>query len=542
MYKTKLYFPFLFILCFLISISDGFSQAVEGELIIDLANDMDRNDWFKQFQSELGKGTNIVVKKQLPTRPGIFLIQFNEHEFSSEDIINILERDPGVRGVQKNYKVQLRGITPDDALFGDQWQHFKIKTKDAWDAGTGGINYKGDSIVIAVIDAGCDIFHEDLQNNIFYNDQEVPDDGIDNDNNGYVDDFVGWHIANGDDNHSGNGHGTSVCGIAGAEGNNSIGVAGINWQVKMLIISGWDDTFDILAAYQYVLDMRQLYDSTNGEKGAYIVATNASFGIAWYDGGTPENHPTWCAFYDELGQHGILSSASTINEDFDIDEVGDVPSACSSDYIISVTNVKQNDELGVAGYGLNTIDIGAPGSDIFTTRSNDSYGAFGGTSGATPCVSGAIAWLHSLPSERFQQALSDDLTGTILTLKELILNTADPIEDLAGRSVSGGRLNLSSLLEAFVEIYGKPKESLSIEVKPNLVHSQVIVSFKTPDYFPYRIRIHNALGQLLYDDEIIPNRFEDNEIEIDVFKYSPGVYIATLIKGQIKSSAKFVKM
>ncbi|MBP8754784.1 MAG: S8 family serine peptidase, partial [Chitinophagales bacterium] len=215
----------------------------------------------------------------------------------------------------------MRSTIPNDLSFPLQWNFYNdgttggiadadIDADEAWDITTGGLTALGDSIVIAVIDDGFDINHLDL--NFWKNYNEIPSNGIDDDGNGYIDDFNGWNVLTETDVLDEYLHGTHVSGIAGAKGNNGFGVTGVNWDVKIMAVSIGLAVYEsnALEAYAYVFDQRKLYDETNGEKGAFVVVTNSSFGIDYQ---LPEDYPIWCAMYDSLGRLGILNAAATIN-------------------------------------------------------------------------------------------------------------------------------------------------------------------------------------------------------------------------------------
>ncbi|HLA63151.1 MAG TPA: S8 family peptidase, partial [Rhodothermales bacterium] len=186
------------------------------------------------------------------------------------------------------------------------------------------------------------------------------------------------------------------------------------------------------------------YNETDGAQGALVVSTNSSFGV---DLGQPVNFPIWCGMYDELGAEGILSATATANANFNVDTQGDIPTACPSPYMIAVTNTTRTDtKASGAGYGVTTIDLGAPGTSILSTTPGNAYGNSTGTSMATPHVAGAVALLVSgLSSARFQAYL--DAPGPVaLALKQDILDGTDNINI---NTVTRGRLNLfKALLEA----------------------------------------------------------------------------------------------
>src|SRR5690606_36303758 len=161
-----------------------------------------------------------------------------------------------------------------------------------------------------------------------------------------------------------------VAGVAGALGDNGIGISGVNWNVKTMPIAGSTGVESVaVEAYAYVLEMRALYNETNGEEGALIVVANSSFG-APTSGSDPEDYPIWCAMYDELGAAGVLSCISAPNRNENIDMVSHVPTPRSRNFLLTVTNTNSNYSLSTlvpTAYGAATVDIGAPGTGMWST-------------------------------------------------------------------------------------------------------------------------------------------------------------------------------
>lgn len=317
---------------------------------------------------------------------------------STLEILPWLLQQPEVVSAQQNHYLSLRSnLLPNDPLFSQQWQYLNdgsnggVPNADldadlAWNISTGGMTMAGDSIVIAVIDGGVNKTHPDLVKNLWRNTAETPNDGIDNDGNGYVDDFLGWNVFAQNDNIQGitTQHGTPVTGIIGASGNNNLGVTGVNWNVKIMFVAGGNLESDLLAAYDYILRARLKYNATNGAAGAFVVAANCSWGI---DYGMPANAPLWCAAFDEMGEAGILSVAATANTAVNVDLAGDLPTTCPSDFLLSVTSLNKMDELApTAAWGPVNIDLGAYGEGVFTTSAANQYGVHAGTSFAAPQV------------------------------------------------------------------------------------------------------------------------------------------------------------
>ena len=370
---------------------------------------------------------------------------------------------------QYNHKVTLRtpqSTLPNDPLFSNQWQYINTITNPgtagvdldadlAWDITTGGLTSQNDTIVIAVLDNGISLVHDDFGNNLWRNHAEIPNNNIDDDQNGYVDDFLGWNSTTDNDLIAGGGHGTAVAGIIGAEGSNNNGLSGVNWTVKLMIIRN-DFNVDeakVLTAYGYALTQRKLYNQTQGQKGAFVVASNASWGL---DYGQAVDAPLWCAFYDSLGAYGILNIAATANANVDVDLYGDLPTTCPSDYMVAVTNINNlGYKVSNAAYGNTHIDLGAFGDGVYTTASPTGYGTFGGTSGATPHVTGTVGLLYAAACSNFMSYARIYPDSAALKMKSYLLNGVVPNVDLIGNSVSEGRLNCyNSVLQCFNECPG----------------------------------------------------------------------------------------
>ncbi len=429
----------------------GESPYKEGELIIQLEKTATIETW-------TGKYSSISLKAQrlLSRRLNIWLMEFDPKAVSSESALNMVRYDEAVIAVQFNHYVTLRSILPNDPRFSEQWglhntgqsggtPDADIDAPEAWDLTTGGATAQGDEIVIAVIDGGADLNHQDL--NFWKNIHEIPGNGIDDDNNGYIDDYDGWNAYNHTGNIPSSSHGTHVSGIAGAKGNNGLGVSGVNWNVKIMPIAGSSGTESIVVeAYGYALELRARYNETNGEYGAFVVVTNSSFGV---DYGNPANFPIWCSMYDAMGAEGILSCAATINAHVNVDIVGDVPTGCPSDYLISVTNTTRTDQKNSnAGYGEISIDLGAPGTSILSTLPNNQYGNSSGTSMASPHVAGVVALMFAHANSQLIQEYKNDPAAVALLFKQWLLAGVDPIPALQGITVTGGRLNAHGALQS----------------------------------------------------------------------------------------------
>ncbi len=425
----------------------------QGELLVRA-----KKDQLQSFISNLPLEQGVRIDQQVSKPMDIWLVKFDPVHANEYVLLKQLHGDSRIMEAQLNHLVYLRDTIPNDTDIDEQWQYVNDGTNggvvdadmdidQAWEYTTGGVTALGDTIVVCAIDDGIDTNHVDFEDNLWVNKAEIPNNGIDDDGNGYVDDYKGWNIEDSSDNISGGDHGTPVAGIIGAKGNNGIGVSGMSWNVKVMVVRNDFDTDEaaVIAAYTYPLVMRKKYNETNGAEGAFVVATNASWGINF---GDPADSPLWCAFYDTLGENGIISCGATANADLNVDVDGDLPTACPSDYLISVTNLDRTDtKVGFAAYGLNHVDLGSYGEDAYTTALGNGYEGFGGTSGATPHVAGAVGLLYSIDCNDFAQTARDNPAGAAIMVKNAILASAEPNNSLDGITLTGGKLNMFNAVQ-----------------------------------------------------------------------------------------------
>ena len=452
MMKTK-----VLVLLFFCSTLTAFSQSlqhVQGEVLVRISSDYPIDNLIALNRGFRNQKTKLEKVACISEYMDIWQLRFDYVSIHETDFIESLRHERGVMMAQLNHKLSYRNI-PNDPEFGVQWQYINdgangglvgadIDMDLAWDVATGGTTANGDTIVVCVVDDGLDPTHLDFEGNVWRNRFEIPGNGLDDDNNGYVDDYNGWNVSGQNDQTSQiNWHGTPVAGIVGARGNNNRGVSGVSWNVKvMMVIGGGTTDAQAIAAYSFPLAHRMRYNATNGAEGAFVVATNSSWGL---DFGQPSDAPLWCAFYDTLGVHGILSAGATANRNINVDVQGDLPTGCSSDFLISVTNMDRTDQkVTQAGYGQVTIDLGAFGENTWTTANGNTYGGFGGTSGATPHVAGTIGLLYSAPCPAIANLALGSPAEAALSIKSYILDGVDPNASLQNITVTGGRLNVNN--------------------------------------------------------------------------------------------------
>jgi len=337
---------------------------------------------------------------------------------------------PGVRYAEPDYIVTATQVFPDDPDFSELWGLHNtgqtggtldadIDAPEAWTLITG-----SSDIIVGVIDSGIDYAHPDLAANMWTNPGEIPDNGLDDDSNGYVDDYYGWDFANDDsDPWDDDGHGTHVAGTIGAVGNDGVGIAGINWTVrlaalKFLDASGVGWTSDAVEAVEYATAMG--FDLTNN---------------SWGGGGYTQT------LYDAIaaaGAAGQLFVAAAGNSGLDNDLSPHYPSSYDLDSIIAVAATDHNDQLAsFSNYGATSVDLAAPGVNIYSTLPGNNYDWFNGTSMAAPHVAGAAALLKA-----YNPLLS------ALEIKAALMDSVDPVPGLGGLMVTGGRLNVRLSLDA----------------------------------------------------------------------------------------------
>ena len=285
-------------------------------------------------------------------------------------------------------------------------------------------------IVVAIIDTGIDINHEDLHNNLWKNKGETGLDSkgrsketnkIDDDGNGFIDDVHGWNFVSDNsrikDHH---GHGTHVAGIVGAEGGNGKGISGVSPKVTLMILKYYDPRFSNT-------------DNLANTIKAIKYATKMGAKIINYSGGGTQYSQLEFNAIKQARDKGILFVAAAGNESSNSNKFNYYPAKYSSklNNIISVTAINRSTKiLSSSNWGHLTVHIAAPGENIFSTLPNNKYGHMTGTSQATAFVSGVASLLYAQNRE-----------FDYLAVKNQILSTADEKKSLKSKTITSGKLN-----------------------------------------------------------------------------------------------------
>lgn len=410
-------------------------EHVPGQLIVKFKDGIPA-----EFQDHVIKKIRTSQKHSLANdRSQATVLSFSmiRSEDGLLDIAKTLDALPEVEYVEANYIYRLNDTTPNDPEFSKLYglnnldssgnkTRKDIAATEAWDVTTG-----SKDVLVGVIDTGIDYTHPDLKDNMWTNPGETGLDaegndratnGIDDDNNGYVDDFQGWDFYNGDnDPLDGHSHGTHCAGTIGAKGNNGIGVVGVNWDVSLVGLKVFSDS-----------------GSTNAAILAEAISYSTDLGVdltsnSWGGGGVSNVIRDSIA---EADQAGILFVAAAGNSSSNNDSVPHYPSSYDFGNVVAVASTDRNDRLSsFSSYGLTSVDVGAPGSDIYSTIPGGRYASKSGTSMATPHVAGLLALVKAQYPELNHYQLRDR-----------VFNTANPISSLDGK-VAYGRIDASAALE-----------------------------------------------------------------------------------------------
>lgn len=406
---------------------------VPGEILVKFKSEALPSQ-INSIKSELGLG---LIKKL--KRTGVEHIKMVSN-LPLDKVLSSLRTSGLIEYAEPNY-LRYPDIIPNDFFFNQLWglnntgqtlgtPDADIDAPEAWNIVTGNPNF-----VVVVIDSGMDMSHPDLAANVWTNSGEVPANNLDDDGNGYVDDVHGWDFSGNDNNPSDNvsicsGHGTHVSGTIGAVGNNGAGISGINWNVKIMPLK-------VFRQYLYIYCAAT--DSDIIEAINYAADNGARVSNNSYGGG-----PFSQAFYDAIRASKALYIAAAGNDGLNNNTTPFYPASYNLPNIISVAATDHNDMLAYfSNYGNISVDLSAPGVDIFSTLPNNNYASYNGTSMATPHVVGTAAILWD-----------QDPLATVNEIKWRLLRGVDP----KGLPVlTTGRLNLNNSLNL-------PSPSITIDL------------------------------------------------------------------------------
>lgn len=370
-------------------------------------------------------------------------LQQDENPFMAS---KLLERHPAVSIAEPVMELRIfdsilaefEDVLPDDVQFSKLWHLFNdgqgvgsiegedIDILNAWK------KFKGDpDFLLAIIDTGADFFHPDLVENLWINKDEIPGNGKDDDSNGYIDDIYGYDFQNQDsDPYDDSGHGTHVSGIAGAVGNNGEGIVGINWEINLMQLKAFNNkgrgnTSTAIEAIEYAV-----------ENGAKII--NASWG-------SEDKSRLLEQVILKARQDGVLTIAAAGN---DSKQLKNYPA--TFDTVISVASVDSAGKISEFTNHGPTVDISAPGTAIFSTKVNNTYGTLNGTSMAAPIVSGVAALVWAKHPE-----------FSLVDVENILLSAVDIID--AKEEIGAGRINAKKALE-----FDEPIPTVNLDIDDKL--------------------------------------------------------------------------
>lgn len=412
------------------------------------------NQMLVQFRHAISEDVKESVRARVQAQFGDMVVSQDRRSDAKGDLelwnvppgfgisraVRDLQREPAVEFAEPNWIYQHQAASNDPYYTnGSLWGMYGDGTSPmnpyGSQAGEAWVNFgKTDcsTVYVGIIDEGVMFMHADLAGNVWTNPYD-PMDGVDNDGNGYVDDVNGWDFAGNDNtvyDGTGDDHGTHVSGTVAAKGGNGAGVAGVCWQIRLIAAKflgpGGGTTANAIKAVNYLTDLKI-------QKGLNIVATNNSWGGGGYSQGLSDA-------IAGAGAANILFVVAAGNSGVNVDSSPQYPASYDLANIISVAAIDKAGNLASwSNYGSAGVDLGAPGVGIWSTipkKNNQStYGSYSGTSMATPHVTGAAAlYAAAHPG------------ATAPAIKGAILSTAVPTASLSGKTVTGGRLNISAAL------------------------------------------------------------------------------------------------
>lgn len=453
-------------------------EAVPGEYVVKL-----KDNYAIQSNSIMSQQLGSYIKNTIPEM-NIIVIKRASFELS-DSVVKTLAQNPMVDIVEPNYIYRINK-TPNDPMFGNLWGLNNVGQKDsdkkegvpgvdigavqAWDITTG-----SKDVVVAVIDTGIDYNHPDLKDNLWTNAAELNGKaGVDDDNNGIVDDIYGASFVKADkptgnplDDH---GHGSHCSGTIGAKGDDGKGIVGVAWNVrimgvKFLAADGSGSLEGALMGIDYATKM-----------GAKILSNS------WGGGGYAE---TLKQAIQRSNDAGVLFVAAAGNESNNNDSNPTYPATYDVPNILTVAAVDNRGQLAsFSNYGKSTVHVAAPGVNIYSSIKGGKYDSWSGTSMATPHVSGMAALLASN---------EPNLTG--IEMKQRIISTVKPMSTLRGKVRSGGMANAYSMLTNTV---APPDQNDPVNWKTMSVSASTVHPYANKAKETYEVRVPGATQISIY--------------------------------------------
>lgn len=438
--NKKIFLNFLIFLVLIFGLATGFSNKKtepkykSGEFIVKINSKKHaRTDSLENLIVTNTRGFTVESIRAFVTDPRFAVVKIAEHHLTME-AISTLNRSDDFEYVQPNFVYSLLDV-PNDTEFNKAWGLLNLgqtinnlKGKEGADIGVLPLWEKGivgkKEIIVAVVDTGIDSKHPDLAEQVFVNAGEITGNGVDDDNNGFIDDVSGWNFYSGTNNPmDGHSHGTHCSGTIGAVGNNKKGVPGVNWHVTIMPLKifsdggGYAGDDEVIEAINYAVKM-----------GARVMSNSwggGSFSQAMFEA------------IKNANEKNVMFIAAAGNNYNDNDEYPFYPAGYESDNVVSVAATTNSDSLAsFSCWGAKTVHVAAPGKDIYSTVPGEKYAFKSGTSMATPHISGIAALL-----------LSEFPNATPLQIRNALIEGSVPTDALKGKVQGNGRVNVANAYE-----------------------------------------------------------------------------------------------